>query len=67
MIAEVLGVDEADITPDVSLEDLNGDWVDAFRIQDGLEEEFEMELSDDDTKGIRIVADILAAESGAGA
>jgi len=67
LIAEELGVDESEVTHQVNLEDLEGDWLDAFEIKRRLKFDFGIELSDQDVDGMQIVEDILYARSQAGA
>jgi acyl carrier protein len=67
VIATELGVDESALNSQARLEDLGGDWIDAFEIRNRLEVEFEIELSGEDSNGIQIIEDVLGARSQAGA
>jgi len=60
IIAEQLGVDENDLAPDSSfVEDLGADSLDIVELIMALEEEFEMEISDQDAEKILTVKDAL--------
>ncbi|HEX9268780.1 MAG TPA: acyl carrier protein [Candidatus Limnocylindria bacterium] len=58
IVVEQLGVDEADVKPDASfVDDLNADSLDLVELIMSLEEEFGMEISDDDAEKIKTVGD----------
>ena len=58
IIVEQLGVDEGDVKPEASfVEDLNADSLDLVELIMSLEEEFGMEISDDDAEKIKTVGD----------
>jgi acyl carrier protein len=60
IIVEQLGVDEADVTPQASfVEDLNADSLDLVELIMSLEEEFNLEISDEDAEKIHTVTDAL--------
>jgi acyl carrier protein len=60
IIVEQLGVDEADVTPQASfVEDLNADSLDLVELLMSLEEEFNLEISDEDAEKIHTVTDAL--------
>jgi acyl carrier protein len=60
IIVEQLGVDEADVTPQASfVEDLNADSLDLVELIMSLEEEFNLEISDEDAEKIHSVSDAL--------
>lgn len=60
IIAEVLSVDEAEITPETTfIDDLGADSLDVFQIIMGLEEEFDIEISNEDAEKITTVGDAL--------
>jgi len=60
IIVEQLGVDEADVTPTASfVEDLNADSLDLVELIMSLEEEFNLEISDEDAEKIHTVGDAL--------
>ncbi len=58
IIVEQLGVDEGDVKPEASfVEDLNADSLDLVELIMSLEEEFGMEISDDEAEKIKTVGD----------
>lgn len=60
IIVEQLGVDEEEVTPEASfVEDLNADSLDLVELIMSLEEEFTMEISDEDAEKIQKVSDAV--------
>lgn len=60
IIAEVLSVDEKEITMDTTfVDDLGADSLDIFQIIMGLEEEFDIEIDQNAAAGIVSVADVV--------
>ncbi|NWF80081.1 MAG: acyl carrier protein [Chloroflexi bacterium] len=60
IIAEQLGVDETQIVPGASFaRDLNADSLDLVELIMSIEEEFEIEISDEDAEKIETVQDAL--------
>ena len=60
IIVEQLGVDEEEVTPTASfVEDLNADSLDLVELIMSLEEEFGMEISDEDAEKIQKVSDAV--------
>jgi len=60
-IAEQLGVAADEVTPDSSfIEDLGADSLDIVEMVMALEEEFGIEISDEDAEKIRTVKDVVA-------
>lgn len=58
IIAEQLGVEESQVTPSASFEeDLNADSLDLVELIMSLEEEFGIEISEEDAERIRTVGD----------
>ena len=62
VIAEVLNVDEAEITMDTTFEDdLGADSLDIFQIIMGMEEELDIEIDSEATADIVTVGDAVEA------
>ena len=60
IIAEVLNVDTAEITTDTTfVDDLGADSLDIFQIIMGIEEEFDVEISNEDAEKIVSVGDAV--------
>jgi acyl carrier protein len=60
LVVEQLGVDEEEVTPQASfVEDLNADSLDLVELIMSLEEEFGMEISDEDAERIQKVSDAV--------
>ena len=60
IIVEQLGVDDGEVTPQASfVEDLNADSLDLVELIMSLEEEFGMEISDEDAEKIQKVSDAV--------
>jgi acyl carrier protein len=60
IIVEQLGVEENDVTPEAAfVEDLNADSLDLVELIMSLEEEFGMEISDEDAEKIQKVSDAV--------
>jgi acyl carrier protein len=60
MIGEHLGVDAADLVPEADLlDDLGADSLDVVELAMALEEEFSLEVPDEDLENIRTVRDII--------
>jgi acyl carrier protein len=58
IISDQLGVDESQVTPNASFEeDLNADSLDLVELIMSLEEEFGIEISEEDAEKIRTVGD----------
>jgi acyl carrier protein len=60
IISEVLNVDEDEITMETTfVDDLGADSLDVFQIIMGIEEEFDIEIANEDAENIVTVADAL--------
>ena len=60
IIAEVLNVDEEEITMDTTfVDDLGADSLDIFQIIMGIEEEFDIEIANEDAEHFVTVADAV--------
>ena len=58
IVTEQLGVDEEEVTPEASfVDDLNADSLDLVELIMSLEEEFGLEISDEDAEKIQTVGD----------
>ena len=59
-VAEQLGVDEGQVTNEASfMDDLGADSLDTVELVMALEEEFEIEISDEDAEKIQTVQDAV--------
>jgi acyl carrier protein len=60
MIADQLGIDAEEVTPDKALkEDLNADSLDLFELVTNLEDEYEIEIPAEDLETMVTVQDVL--------
>lgn len=55
IVAEQLGVDEEEITLETSFEDLNADSLDIVELIMALEEEFDIEIPDEDAEKLTTI------------
>jgi acyl carrier protein len=61
IVAERLGVDEDKVTPEAEfIGDLNADSLDLVEVIMALEQEFDLEVSDEDAENIRTVGDAVS-------
>lgn len=59
IIAEQLGVAEEELAPETSFEDLNADSLDIVELIMALEEEFDLEIPDEEAEKIQTVGEIV--------
>jgi len=60
IIVDQLGVDESEVTPEASfLDDLGADSLDIVELIMALEEEFDLEIPDEDAEKITTVGDAV--------
>ncbi len=59
IIADQLGIDEANITEDTTLEDLGADSLALVELVMSVEEEFEIQIEDEDMEKFKSVGDVL--------
>ncbi len=64
IISEQLDIDESEITPDTTLEDLGVDSLDLVDIVMDIEDEFELEVPDDALERFTTVGDVVAFVEG---
>ena len=65
IIADVLNVDEDEITMDTTfVDDLGADSLDVFQIIMGIEEEFDIEIAQEEAEKIVSVGDAVQSEEG---
>ena len=65
LVAEQLGVDIATLTPEANiLEDLGADSLDVVELVMAIEEEFDIEIPDEDAEAMRTLGDVEKYVSG---
>jgi len=61
IIVEKLGVERAEVTPEaVFVDDLGADSLDLVELIMAMEEEFGMEIADEDAEKLRTVQDVIS-------
>ena len=59
IVVDQLGVDEEDITPNTSFQALNADSLDIVELVMALEEEFNLDIADEEVENIKTIADVV--------
>ena len=60
LIAEQLGVEESEVTPEKSLkDDLNADSLDLFELVTNLEDDYGIEIPSEDLEALQTVQDVM--------
>lgn len=59
LIVEQLDVDKDKVSPDTTFEDIDADSLDVVELVMALEEEFDLEISDEEVEKIKTVGDIV--------
>ena len=59
LIVEQLGVEEGDVKIETTFEDLDADSLDIVELVMALEEEFNLEISDEEVENIKTVGDVV--------
>ena len=59
IIADQLGIDESAITEDTTLEDLGADSLALVELVMSVEEEFDIQIEDEDMEKFKTVGDVL--------
>ena len=60
IVVEQLGVDEVNVTPETSFEELNADSLDIVELIMALEEAFDLDIPDEEAEKIRTVGDAVS-------
>ena len=60
IIAEQLGLEPEELTPETTFEELGADSLDLFHIVNALEEEYDIEFDNDEAEQIKTVGDAIA-------
>ncbi len=59
MIVEQLGVEEEEVKKETAFKDLNADSLDIVELVMAMEEEFDLEISDEQVEKIKTVGDVI--------
>lgn len=59
IVVDQLGVDEGDVTLETSFEELNADSLDIVELIMALEEDFDLDIPDEEAEKIRTVGDAV--------
>ncbi len=60
IVIDQLGVDEGDVTLETTFEELNADSLDIVELIMALEEEFDLDIPDEEAEKIRTVGDAVS-------
>ena len=60
LIVEQLDVDEEKVTKETTFEDIDADSLDVVELVMALEEEFDLEIADEEVENIKTVGDIVS-------
>jgi acyl carrier protein len=61
MVVDKLGVDKTEVTPEAKfIDDLGADSLDIVELLMALEDEYEIQVPDEDAEGMQTVGDIVA-------
>lgn len=60
LIVEQLDVEEEKVTADTTFEDIDADSLDVVELVMALEEEFDLEIADEEVENIKTVGDIVS-------
>ncbi len=59
LVAEQLAIEEEEVSLKTTFEDIDADSLDVVELVMSIEEEFEMEISDEEVEKIRTIGDIV--------
>jgi acyl carrier protein len=59
IVIDQLGVDEGDVNPETTFEELNADSLDIVELIMALEEEFDLDIPDEEAEKIKTVGDAV--------
>lgn len=59
LISEQLDIDEEQITMETTFEDIDADSLDVVELVMALEEEFDLEIADEEVENIQTVGDVV--------
>jgi len=59
IVVDQLGVDEEEISPTTTFQSLNADSLDIVELVMALEEEFNLDIADEEVENIQTIADVV--------